>query len=403
MSSRPLAAITGIGCLAAPGSTLPQCLEAMDSGERCPLPPGRFSSAHPSPFPVFELPDAMLSALDMRGEDVFRTTRYALAAAHEAISDAGFATDALKGLRVGVCMGTTVACSLNDEAYYAAFRAGSLPEPAPYERYLRSNPAAYLAGALGLTGPCLTVTTACASGTDAIGIGASWLRSGECDLVLAGGADELCRVTYNGFISLKVTDETPCKPFDAGRKGLNLGEGAAVLVLESPEAAQRRKRPPRSFLLGYGTACDAYHLTAPSPEGSGLKKALGSALTACGRKHDEVAFVNVHGTATLDNDRVEAKVLTEFFPGLPFLSTKGYTGHMLGAAGAVEAAFTAAHLERGKVPSSAGFSTPDPELGATPTTELCEIPREGLALSQSLAFGGHNSVLLFGNEPGGGR
>jgi 3-oxoacyl-[acyl-carrier-protein] synthase-1/3-oxoacyl-[acyl-carrier-protein] synthase II len=132
------------------------------------------------------------------------------------------------------------------------------------------------------------------------------------------------------------------KPFDRRRKGLNLGEGAAVLVLESEEVRQQRSRPARAFVAGYGSACDAHHLTAPHPEGTGLKRALAEALTQSGTSPAEIAFVNAHGTGTPDNDRVESRVLAAVLPGVTFLSTKGYTGHTLGAAGAIEAAFTVA-------------------------------------------------------------
>ncbi len=145
---------------------------------------------------------------------------------------------------------------------------------APITRYLRSNPVDVLAREFDLTGPCQTVVNACSSGTDAIGLGALWIQSGLCDLVLAGGADELCHVTYNGFISLMITDDSPCKPFDLDRKGLNLGEGAAVLVLESEKSRQTRQKQARAFVLGYGASCDAYHLTAPHPQGRGLRQAI---------------------------------------------------------------------------------------------------------------------------------
>jgi 3-oxoacyl-[acyl-carrier-protein] synthase-1/3-oxoacyl-[acyl-carrier-protein] synthase II len=300
----------------------------------------------------------------------------------------------LQKKRVGVCIGTTVGSAMNSEAFYRDYRSGHHPEMDAISRFLNSNPARVIAREYHLNGPCQTIVNACSSGTDAIGLGASWIRSNLCDAVIAGGTDELCRVTYNGFISLMITDDSPCKPFDAERKGLNLGEGAAITLLESDEICRSRQGPVRASVLSYGSACDAFHLTAPAPDGQGLKQALTSAMTAGNLKIDDLAFVNAHGTGTPDNDRVESTVLHELLPGFPFLSTKGYTGHTLGAAGAIEAAFTIACLQAEKIPASTGFTTRDPELATTPVQH--QTPVKGtMAISQSLAFGGNNAVVIF--------
>jgi 3-oxoacyl-[acyl-carrier-protein] synthase-1/3-oxoacyl-[acyl-carrier-protein] synthase II len=245
-----------------------------------------------------------------------------------------------------------------------------------------------------LSGPVQTVVNACSSGTDAVGIAAQWLRDGLCDLVLAGGADELCRTTCNGFTSLMITDSEPVRPFDRSRKGLNLGEGAGMLVLESDDLVRQRPGRTLASVVGYGGACDAHHLTAPHPEGAGLKRALQEALAACGAGPGDIAFVNAHGTGTPDNDRVESRTLAEVLPGVPFLSTKGFTGHTLGAAGGIEAALTLACLEQGRIPASIGFAETDPELPVSPVREATATPGR-LALSQSLAFGGNNAVIVF--------
>jgi 3-oxoacyl-[acyl-carrier-protein] synthase-1/3-oxoacyl-[acyl-carrier-protein] synthase II len=261
------------------------------------------------------------------------------------------------------------------------------------QRYLRSNPAAVIARQFKLDGPTQTLVNACSSGTDAVGLGASWLRAGACDIVIAGGADELARVTYAGFSALMISDSEPCKPFDARRKGLNLGEGAGILILENP--ALCRQKAKRGYLLGYGSACDAYHLTAPRPDGAGLKQALHEAFAAAAVTPEQIAFVNAHGTGTPDNDRVESRVLNAVLPDVPFVSTKGYTGHTLGAAGGIEAVFTLACLLRGEIPANIGFSCPDPESPSSPVRENTRISGE-VALSESLAFGGNNAVLILG-------
>lgn len=384
-------AITGLGCICAAGSSVDACMESLYSGVRAPAPASRFSSSHPTRFPVFEVRDFT------EPPELLRTSALGLHAAREAVADAGFDLAQLRSLRVGVCVGTTVGSAMNNEQFCRDYRAGGDPDLEPIERILRSNPAAVIAREFGLTGPCQTVVNACASGTDAVGIAASWIRAGICDVAIAGGADELGRITYNGFISLMITDDSPCKPFDRERKGLNLGEGAGMLVLESEEVRNSRGKEPRSFLLGYGSACDAHHLTAPRPDGEGLRSAIAEALACCGTPAEAISFVNAHGTGTPDNDRVESRVLADVLPGAPFLSTKGYTGHTLGAAGAIEAVFTIACLERGMLPANAGFATPDPELGGTPV-QACTRIEGNIAMSESLAFGGNNSVIIVGKR-----
>jgi 3-oxoacyl-[acyl-carrier-protein] synthase-1/3-oxoacyl-[acyl-carrier-protein] synthase II len=387
-------AVSGIGCLCAAGENLKQCMDSLFAGKQHSAPPTRFSSSHPVGYPVFEIPDHFTVAGCDNKSEILRTARLAVTAAGEALRDAGWSQAMMQEKRVGVCIGTTVGSAMNNEGFYREFVRGHHPDMNAITRFLNSNPAQVIAKQFGLTGPCQTVVNACSSGTDAIGLGASWIRSGICDAVVAGGADALCRVTYNGFISLMITDESICRPFDAHRKGLNLGEGAAVLVLESTDSCRARKQPARALALGYGTACDAYHLTAPAPDGSGLKQALTAALTACNKTAADISFINAHGTGTPDNDRVESEVLYEMLPEVPFLSTKGYTGHTLGAAGAIEAAFTVACLEAQKIPPSAGFTTPDPALPWSPV-QYETFVNGSIAISQSLAFGGNNAVLVF--------
>ncbi|MBN2873353.1 MAG: beta-ketoacyl-[acyl-carrier-protein] synthase family protein, partial [Halothiobacillaceae bacterium] len=337
-------AVTGLGCLCAAGNTLPQTLESIFRTERAPAPPRHFVTNHSSIYPVFEVAD------DFGGrDDLLRTSLLALAAAKEALADAGWTIEALHGKRVGVCIGTTVGSSMNNEFFYRSYLDGQHPPMLPIERYLRSNPASVLAREFTLDGPCQTVVNACSSGTDAVGLAASWIRTGLCDLAIAGGADELCRTTYNGFVSLMIGSDAPVRPFDRHRKGLNLGEGAGMLILESDALCRQRQSRIRGQVLGYGSACDAYHLTAPRPDGSGLMRAQDEALETSGLSFAELAFVNAHGTGTPDNDRVESRVFAERMPHVPFLSTKGYTGHTLGAAGAIEAVLTLACLEQGRI------------------------------------------------------
>lgn len=394
MSCRQPVAVTGAGCLCAAGANLDACLASLFAGRRAPEPPRRFSTGHAIRYPVFEVPEDFFPDTVPEDPEMLRTARLAMAASAEALADAGWLPGSLKDLRVGVIIGTTVGSAMNNEEFYRDYRNGGRPDMAPIRRFLRSNPAAAVARHFDLNGPLQTVVNACSSGTDAIGIAAQWLRDDVCDLVLAGGADELCRTTCNGFTSLMITDSEAVRPFDRHRRGLNLGEGAGMLVLESEILVKQRPGRIHGRVVGYGGACDAHHLTAPHPEGAGLKRALCEALAACDGSVAEIAFVNAHGTGTPDNDRVESRVLAEVLPGVPFLSTKGYTGHTLGAAGGIEAALTLACLQLGRIPASIGFAEADPELSVTPVAAITTTPGR-LALSQSLAFGGNNAVIVF--------
>ena len=394
--------ITGAGCLCALGADSDACVRALFPAREewtRPRTPQRFSTSHERDYPVFELASELVARLP-GGGGFLLTARMGLAATLEALRNAGLdAERALRGLRVGVCMGTTVGSAMNNEAFYRRYRQGETPDMTPILRYLRSNPAAVIAEALtargAAPGPVQCVCNACSSGADAIGVGASWIRAGLCDLAIAGGADELCRVTYNGFVSLMIHSQEPCRPFDAQRAGLNLGEGAAVLVLERDDA--RRGRGAESFgrVLGCGMSCDAHHLTAPHPEGRGLRQALAQALEQAGLESGDVAFVNAHGTGTKDNDRVESVVLADALPHTPFFSTKARTGHTLGAAGAIEAVLTLGCLRQGRIPASAGYAVADGALPARPVMETRPV-RGKAALSFSLAFGGSNAVLALG-------
>lgn len=393
MGQQPVA-VTGLGCIGACGLSVSENMDTLFGAAVQPVLPRRFSCEHEKEYPVFALPERFFEQHPSKPE-LFDSSRYAEVAALEAVADSGVTLDELQGLRVGVCLGTTVGASLNCLEFYREHRHSGASDPRQIDRFLNSNPAAYLASRLGLTGPAQTVVNACSSGTDAIGIGAAWIRQGLCDVVLAGGADELTPVTYNGFISLQIVSTSPCMPFDQDRSGLTLGEGAGVLLLESDERVQNRGASLKGGIHGYGTCADAYHLTAPKPDGAGLRSAIESAMMQAGLSSSEVGFVNVHGTATANNDVAEAGVLTDMLPGVPLSATKGYTGHTLGAAGAIEAVYTLECLRLQKVPASQGFSCPDSALGVNPVSELTSLQAE-YGLSQSLAFGGNNSALVLG-------
>ncbi len=305
----------------------------------------------------------------------------------------------LTGKRVGVCLGTTVACQLNDLAFLTQYRETGKASMAPVNRYLNGNLAESIALEIGAQGPHCTVTNACASGTDAIGMATSWLKADICDIVIAGGADELNRVPIAGFNALGILSPEQCKPFDKNRQGLNLGEGAGILILETPKSAKKRGVQTNLSIASYATSSDAYHLTAPHPDGKFLKEAIQTALINAHITPNQISFINAHGTATPNNDHVEGNALESIFGlDIPILSTKGYTGHTLGAAGGLEAVFTTLALRDQWLPPCAGFQEKDPDIPITPTTERISI-NGNYALSTSLAFGGGNAALIIVRSP----
>jgi len=378
--------ISGMGVVSALGVGQRKTLESLASGQRRPEPTRLFRTT--VTHPVFEVP-----ALEER-QARSRTIELLLLAVDEGLRDAGLG-DPLPP-RTGVCLGTTVASQLNDIEFYRSYReTGSAPME-PVDRFLEGNLARYVARKYNLEGPSVTVVNACSSGSDAIGVALSWLRQGLCDMALAGGADEMNRVPLAGFSSLGIMSPEPCTPFDRHRKGLNLGEGAGVLILERADAAVRRGQQPAGWLLGYGAAADAHHLTAPHPEGRGLRRAVEQALKEAGLSPGQIDFINAHGTATPDNDLVEGRVFRDLFgPSVRFCSTKGYTGHTLGAAGGIEAVLSILALREGWIPGNAGFSEVDERIGLAPVGEKTPLAARW-ALSTSLAFGGNNAALVFG-------
>jgi len=384
-------AITGIGIISAAGRGVKETLATFKSGSGNPGQVSGFSTD--LSYPVFEVKNQYVP----EHKDGMRTIRLALIAAEEAVTEAGL-PDKLSSYRVGVCLGTTVASQLNDIDFYREYRISGTGPAEPVDRYLNGNLAESIARKLQADGPQMTVVNACSSGSDAIGVAAAWLKSGLCDIVIAGGADELNRVPFCGFGSLGILSASVCRPFDRERRGLNLGEGAGILVLESEDTARNRGIEPLLFLSGYGSAGDAYHLTAPHPEGAGLNVAIKSAMAEAGINPKDISFVNAHGTGTRENDKVEGSTLLKIFgPEIKFYSTKGFIGHTLGAAGGLEAAFTAMGLKESWIPASPGFKSVDDQIAISPVTKITPV-KGSFALSTSLAFGGINSALIISLE-----
>lgn len=409
----PPVTVTGMGCMAGGGAGVDNLWQNLvQAVVNCqPVPDYLFKTT--LDYPVFAAPTDCFSARakilvsetmpDFKQKSFSRTVLLACSAAAEALHQAGLSANDLRSLRVGIALGTTVGCTFHNEKYYSAWQHGLEPDLGPVQFHLAGNIATALHRIFGSSGPSVVINNACASGTDAIGVARNWLAAGHCDIAIAGGADELSRVAYNGFASLMLVDKKPCRPFNQNRQGLNLGEGAGVLVLERQESSAIRQAKPLGWVRGYGCAADAWHPTAPHPEGRGLKAALHQALRDCGDSKLLPALINAHGTGTKANDKAETSALATLFPAteqLAVVSTKGVTGHTLGAAGGIEAVLTIMALRAGHTPGTAGCLDPDPELALTPVIQTENRQLAGRwGISQSLAFGGGNSALVLEAAP----
>jgi 3-oxoacyl-(acyl-carrier-protein) synthase len=254
----------------------------------------------------------------------------------------------------------------------------------------------FIADSFGFYGPGMALSTACSSGALAIAAAAEMIQTGEADVMLAGGTDSLSRMTWGGFHSLLLVDAAGCRPFDANRAGMCLGEGAAALVMEAEETARQRGATILARLTGWGASCDAYHVTAPHPEGAGALAAMQSALGRAGLTPAEIDYVNAHGTGTRDNDLAESKALKSLFGDRvpPFSSTKRFFGHSLAASGAIEAVVCVEALRRQQLPPNPGFETQDSAIGLTPVLQLQNATLTHV-LSNSFGFGGNNAALVF--------
>lgn len=334
-----------------------------------------------------------------------RFIQLAMVAAREAVADAALDTAAWDGPRVAIVIGSAGNGGDRWPAEYRHLAEGRVDAISP-TALLRSLPnmvAGEVSTDLRALGPCLTTSTACASGATAIGVARDLLRSGACDIALAGGTDcarvPMGSATFHRMQALSRRRHDPAgasRPFDADRDGFVLSEGAAVLVLERPDSARARGARVRGLLSGYGASSDGYHATRPDPDGSGARRALVAALSDAGAGVSDVHHVNAHGTSTPLNDRVEADVLRGVFRSAPpVTSLKGAIGHSLGAAGAVDAACTVLSLERQLIPPTANLGRLDDGMDLDVVTKVPRRHRMEGAISNAFGFGGQNAVLFF--------
>jgi len=393
-------AITGIGLVTALGTTREQSWRRMIAGD-CGI-------GATTVFDTQGYRSRVAAEVDMRAVDEGTTPlerrrrsrgdRIGVRAASEAIADSGVLEGTVDRSRIGVFFGAGTADLLRNEDFFKTWITAGLSRTRPSDawNHFPSTPVDVVAEAFGLEGPRGCIVAACSSSTIAIGRGVEAIRSGRADVVLAGGTDALSRLTYSGFNLLRLMDPVPCRPFDRSRNGMNIGEGAGILVLEELERARRRGAPIYAELAGHSLACEAFHPTAPEPEGRPVAAVVSLALRDAGINPDEVDHINAHGTATPQNDVAEARgfrrVFDERVAGIPVTSIKSMIGHCLGAAGAVEAAALALTVARGVIPPTIHHA--DGDCAVDVVANQAREQRVRCAVSTSLGFGGNDSAIV---------
>lgn len=325
-----------------------------------------------------------------------RTTQLAVAVARAALEQADLPTAAT---RVGVVFGTTMGNASVIEAANDAFLSGLAPQLPP-AAYPASRIPAVIAAELGLAGPGLMVPTACAAGNYAIGLAFDLIRSGRADAVIAGGADALARGCYAVFDRLGAITPDVCRPFDKQRRGMQVSEGAAALVLESEANLGRRGTQPLAEMLGYGLACDGHDPTAPHPRGRGAARAMQRALTGAALTPAAVSYISAHGTGTRANDASESAAIRDVFgpraDEVPTSSIKSMLGHTMGAASAIEAVVCVLAIMDNVMPPTINFRESDPDCVANVVPNEARAASVDIALSNAFAFGGNIAAVIFG-------
>ena len=403
--------ITGMGAVTPLGNNVTEFWQGLRQGESGL---NRVTRFEPDSLPTqiagevkdFD-PSLYMERKEVRRMDRF--TQYAIAGVRMALEDAVLdLTKVAKG-RVGVVLGSGIGGmeTLEDQIEVKRVKGSNRVSPFFIPMMISNMAAGQIAIILGATGPNLTVVTACASATNAIGEAFKMIQQGSADLMITGGTEApITPMAFAGFCSMKAMscqNEQPQKasrPFDQKRDGFIMGEGAGILLLESLESAQKRKAKIYAEVLGYGATADAYHITSPAPGGVGAAKAMSLAISDAGIKPEKIDYINAHGTSTELNDKYETMAIKEVFgehaAKLVVSSTKSMTGHLLGAAGGIEAIATSLALTHDLVPPTVNYEYPDPECDLDYVPNKARKMTVNYALSNSLGFGGHNASILLG-------
>jgi len=386
-------AVTGMGVMSAIGSNTEMNYQALISSKNGISFPEILQTKH-THLPVAEIKlsnNNLAENLKLEEDHLFtRAALLGVTAIKEAVNESQLKIDSQTGLISGTSVGGIDAT----EKFFREFSAGNTKN----ERFIKAQHPGFttekMAKYFGITGYVSTISTACSSGANAIMMGARLIKAGKLTRVIVGGTDCLTKFTLNGFNSLRILSNEHCKPFDQNRNGLNLGEGAAYLILEAEEEIKGKKVLGR--VLGYGNANDAFHQTASSKNGQGAFLAMKKALQKAGISPEGIDYINAHGTATQNNDAAESVALKRIFvENVPhFSSTKSFTGHTLAAAGALEAVYSLLSINKNKIFPNLNFSEPMQETGLNPVTALQEKEIKTV-LSNSFGFGGNCTSLIF--------
>jgi 3-oxoacyl-[acyl-carrier-protein] synthase-1 len=387
--------ITGIGLISAIGNNVSENFEALKQGHTGIKPVKYLGTTHRDALLAEVKSDnnALKKLAGLPPDNSFdRTTLLGIIALNEALSSA-----AIKDCsNVALISSTSVGGMCNTEIHYPEYLNHQ-----PYPTFINTHECAAstfnMAQHFKIGGYTDTISTACSSSANAVMLACNLIENGICDIAIAGGTDALSMFTLNGFKTLMILDNEWCRPFDESRAGLNLGEGAAYIVIESAESAAKRNVPVLAKVAGYANSNDAYHQTASSPDGKGATAAMQSTLQMAGISPKQVDYINAHGTATPNNDLSESTAIQNIFGDNwpPFSSTKAFTGHTLAAAGAIEAVYSVLSLQHNIIFPNLNFNNPIPEFNKRPITTLTNIESLNYILSNSFGFGGNCSSLLF--------
>lgn len=388
--------ITGLGVISAIGNNVPETLASLKQSKTGIGKINYLTTRYKDEFLAGEIKLSNKELADLVNDhnpDLNRNSYIAMLAAKEAVQHSGI--DPADGMRTGVISSTTVAGMGKTELYYK-----ELFEKDDHLSVLDTHDCGdsteRIADYLGHVDYVTTISTACSSAANAIMLGCRMIKNGLLDRAVVGGVDALSKFTFNGFNTLMILDREWSKPFDENRKGLNLGEAAAFLVIEGEEALKKRNGKALAEIVGYANTNDAYHQTASSPEGYGAKLAIEQALQMSGLKPEDIDYINMHGTGTPNNDLSEGTATKAVFgDNVPkFSSTKAFTGHTLAAAAGIEAVISVLSMQNNMIFPNLNFSTPIAGLDLVPETTLVNTP-VNTVLSNSFGFGGNCSSLIF--------
>jgi 3-oxoacyl-[acyl-carrier-protein] synthase-1 len=390
--------VAGAGIISSIGNNIAECINALENGNTGISEMQYLGSVHKKTLPVAEVKksNGELALQANLSPTITRTALLSMIAANEALQNSGIVN--FNDLRTGFISANSVGGMDKTENFFSAFTkdhsAGRLRDVINHECGSASE---IVARKLNIKHFITTISTACSSSANAIFFGARLIKNNILDVVIAGGADALTKFTLNGFNSLMILDNEPCRPFDENRKGLNLGEGAGYIVMVSEKALAALNIQPVCTLSGYCNANDAYHQTASSPGGTGSLLAMKGALKKSGLRPSDINYINLHGTGTRNNDIAEGTAIKQLFePHYPKMSsTKSFTGHTLGASGGIEAAFSVLAIKHGFIYSNPGFTTQMKELPFAPETSFSKSENVNHVLTNSFGFGGNCSSLVF--------